>query len=358
MKHVCSFIITLAMMHQASASFESGNHNGFYWQLWQSNGLSGNVNYTNGPDGNYSVSWDANGNFTCGKGWSTGTTNRVIGYNAGSYSQSGGGGAFGVYGWTTSPLIEYYVQERWPASRPTSGINMGRVTSDGGTYDLRREQRVNAPSIDGTQTFWQLKSTRTSPNPLGSNHEVTFANHARGWANGGMSLGSNHSYQIFLTEAWGDSSGYANVSVWDGGSSNGGSSSSSSSSSNSSSSSSGGSEYPVGVELPLRLRARSTDGQGVVNFKVGSNTVATWTLSSTMSDYSISLWSSRGEMVIEYANDAQGRDVEIDYLSVGGSLRQAENQANNTAVYQNGSCGGSNSQWMHCNGIISFGNTP
>ena len=28
------------------------------------------------------------------------------------------------------------------------------------------------------------------------------------------------------------------------------------------------------------------------------------------------------------------------------------------AVYEDGSCGGDYSEWMHCNGILGFGNTP
>ena len=58
-------------------------------------------------------------------------------------------------------------------------------------------------------------------------------------------------------------------------------------------------------------------------------------------------------------NDASGRDVQVDYIQVNGQTRQSENQSYNTGVYANGSCGGgSNSEWMHCNGAIGYGNTP
>ena len=64
-----------------------------------------------------------------------------------------------------------------------------------------------------------------------------------------------------------------------------------------------------------------------------------------------------GEIRVTFTNDASGRDVQIDYIQVNGETRQAENQSVNTGVWANNSCGGgSNSEWMHCNGYISFGN--
>jgi hypothetical protein len=202
-------------------AYQSGTHDGYFWSLWTSDGLTGSVNYSNGSGGNYSVSWNCNGNFTCGKGWSTGSLTRIVGYNCGAYSQSGGGGSFGYYGWTRNPLREYYVNEKWPGTRPT-GTSMGTINSDGGTYNLYRNQRVNAPSIDGTQTFWQIFSTRTSQAPTGQNRTITFANHANAWANAGWGLGSDLSpAAILLTEAWGQSSGYSNATVWSAGSGGG-----------------------------------------------------------------------------------------------------------------------------------------
>lgn len=50
-------------------SYSSGTNNGYFWSLWKSDDISGNVTYTNGSGGNYSVSWNmSRGNFTCGKG--------------------------------------------------------------------------------------------------------------------------------------------------------------------------------------------------------------------------------------------------------------------------------------------------
>jgi endo-1,4-beta-xylanase len=76
-----------------------------------------------------------------------------------------------------------------------------------------------------------------------------------------------------------------------------------------------------------------------------------------MSTYNASSYSTGG-INVEFYNDATNRDVQIDYLSVNGSARQAENQGTNTGVWNGSGCGGSNSEWLHCNGYIGFGNTP
>ncbi len=59
---------------------------------------------------------------------------------------------------------------------------------------------------------------------------------------------------------------------------------------------------------------------------------------------------------VDFVNDVAGRDLRIDYIKINNSTLQAENMATNTGVWQNNSCGGSNSEWLHCSGYINFGN--
>jgi len=200
---------------KAVFSYSSGTHDGYFWSLWKSDDLSGTVNYKNGSGGNYSVSWNmSKGNFTCGKGWSSGSKTRKIGYNCGVYSHSGGG-SFGYYGWCRNPLMEYYVNEKWGSSRPASGSSLRTFSSDGATYNVYTAWRSNAPSIDGTKSFRQIFSTRTSQAPTGKNLTITFQNHVNAWSAAGYPLGSDMSpAAILLTEAWGSSSGNVNATVW------------------------------------------------------------------------------------------------------------------------------------------------
>jgi Beta-1,4-xylanase len=96
-------------------------------------------------------------------------------------------------------------------------------------------------------------------------------------------------------------------------------------------------------------------GDESVSLEIGGSTVQTWTLSSSMMDYSL-VTSATGELRVAFTNDGGDRDVQVDYVVVNGVTYQAEDQQDNTGVYS-GSCGGgSYSEMLHCSGSIGFGN--
>jgi len=333
---------------QTLTSNSTGTNNGFYYSFWKD---SGNASMTLQGGGRYQSQWTNNtNNWVGGKGWKPGNSTRSVsytGYYGGSNSQNT---YVALYGWTRSPLIEYYVIESYGSYNPAScsgGTDYGSFQSDGATYNVRRCTRTNQPSIDGNTTFYQYFSVRNPKKGFGNiSGTVTFANHANFWRSKGLNLG-NHDYQILATEGY-QSSGNSDLTISEGGNNNGGGGNSSSSSSSSNGGGGGGKTIVV--------RARGTAGGETINLKVGNTTVGSWTLGTSYNNYTVNTSLSGGSLV-EYTNDGGNRDVQVDYISVNGSVRQAENQTYNTGVYQNNACGGGSgrSEWLHCNGAIGFG---
>ena len=105
--------------------------------------------------------------------------------------------------------------ERWGDFTPPGGdaAVLGTVESDGGTYRLYRTRRISQPSIEGTATFDQYWSVRTSMRPLGEEAVITFRNHVDAWRQVGLELGAMD-YQVMATEGFG-SEGRSAVIVWE-----------------------------------------------------------------------------------------------------------------------------------------------
>lgn len=338
---------------QTLSSNGTGTNNGFYYTFWKD---SGSATMTLEAGGRYTSQWNnGTNNWVGGKGWNPGTSSRVVSYS-GNYGVSNSQNSYlAFYGWTKSPLIEYYVIESYGSYNPAScsgGTDYGSFQSDGATYNVRRCQRVNQPSIEGnSSTFYQYFSVRNPKKGFGQiSGTITFANHASFWASKGLNLGT-HDYQVLATEGY-QSSGTSDITV-----SSGTTPTSSTPSVSSSAVSSVRSSTPNTNTGGIVVRARGTAGSEHINLIVGGATVASWTLTTSLQNYTYSGTAS-GDIQIQYDNDATGRDVIVDYIQVNGETRQAEDMDYNTAVYGNGSCGGgSNSETMHCNGVIGFGYT-
>ena len=182
----------------------TGTNNGYFYSLYTA---GGSASITFGSAGNFAISYSGVSDVVGGKGWNPGSA-RNIGYNIGALS--GSYNLVGIYGWTKSPLIEYYVCE---LGSNIGGTKVNTVSSDGHTYTFYKHQQVNQPSIQGTATFWQYLDN-WGGSSIKSNHTVTMANHINNWkSHGGQGFGS-YNLQILALEAFGGKSGSINATVW------------------------------------------------------------------------------------------------------------------------------------------------
>jgi len=200
--------VTVAANAQTVQNNGEGTNNGYFYSLFTSSGSATMIfpSASKYP-GNYAISWSGVGDMVGGKGWSTGSA-QSIGYNVGSAS---GYNTISIYGWTTNPLVEYYITELGSLYTGNATFK-GSVSSDGHNYNTYEHQQVNQPSIQGTATFEQYLDS-WGGSSTGSNHTVTTSNHFNHWNNLGMKMGS-FNYQILGTEAYNGASGEVNATVW------------------------------------------------------------------------------------------------------------------------------------------------
>lgn len=207
---LCALVLigctTLRARAQTVYNNGTGYNQGYYYSLYTSGGSS-TMTFSTQYAGNYAISWSNVNDVVGGKGWNPGGY-RTVGYNVGA---ANGYNSISVYGWTTNPLVEYYICELGSLYTGNATYK-GSVSSDGHTYNTYEHLQVNQPSIIGTATFEQYLDN-WGGSSTGSNHQVTTGNHFSHWSSLGMGLGS-FNYMILGTESYGGRSGYVNATVW------------------------------------------------------------------------------------------------------------------------------------------------
>lgn len=205
--------VSVVSGQQTLSASSTGTNNGFYYSFWKD---GGGAKMTLDAGGRYTASWSSDThNWVGGKGWNPGSSSRTVNYSGKFGVNASVNSYLALYGWTRSPLIEYYVVESYGSYNPAScsgGTAEGSFTSGGANYTVTKCLRKDQPSIDGTATFNQYFSVRNPKKGFGSvSGSIHFGDHVKYWESKGLHLGT-HNYQIMATEGY-QSSGTTDITV-------------------------------------------------------------------------------------------------------------------------------------------------
>ena len=189
---------------QHSSSNATGTAAGLDWTIW-SNGSGGSI--TTFPTPAFSAAWSNSGDFLARVGlqWNDTKTYDQLGTVTAQYSQtktgSGGGYSYiGIYGWSVSPCVEWYIVDdsysKMPVN-PGSTTNKGTATIDGGTYTLytRPTSGTGGSKCSGVSSWSQFYSIRQTARQCG---QISISEHFKAWAAAGMTLGKMDQAQILV----------------------------------------------------------------------------------------------------------------------------------------------------------------
>jgi len=189
-------------------SNSKGSSNGNYsYELW-SDGTGSGCMTVYGTGAAFSATWTKAGDFLAriGLGFDQTKTPTQLGTISADFAETKTGDGLvyvGIYGWTVSPLREYYIIDDWGDSKPagtasdgTPRTHIGVITVDGDTYDVWKRTKTNAPAITGdNQTFDQYFSVRQNARQCG---HISVSEHFSQWTSLGLSLGKLEETKLLL----------------------------------------------------------------------------------------------------------------------------------------------------------------
>ena len=211
---MCFTVMFSEKVHaQTVSSNSTGKHGGYDYEFWVDQG-NGTMVLKDG--GAFSCEWNNINNILFRKGlkYNETQTYQQIGNMTMTYAcnyQPSGNSYLSVYGWTSDPLVEYYIIESWGTWKPPGNVqSKGTVTIDGGVYDIFETTRNQQPSIKGTATFQQYWSVRQEKRTSGT---ISISEHFKAWEAKGMKMGKF--YEVSLVVEGYQSSGKADVTKMD-----------------------------------------------------------------------------------------------------------------------------------------------
>jgi endo-1,4-beta-xylanase len=182
------------------------------WSLW-SNAVSSSACITTFDVPAFSARFSNNNDFLARVGLEFGNSGKPHGEYGTikadfSYKKTGSAGGYsyiGVYGWTVSPCVEWYiVDDRW-GTMPFNAYNAtqkGTATMDGASYKLfqNKTNGTGGSRCSGVSQWDQYWSIRQSARQCGT---ITVSDHFKAWEGAGLQLGGLLEAKI-LVESGGD----------------------------------------------------------------------------------------------------------------------------------------------------------
>ena len=176
-------------------SYRTGKAGSLSWELW-SNNYNSNACITYYTTPAFSAKWNNNGDYLARLGieWG-GKSIASLGEITAefTYKKTGSGGGYsyiGVYGWATSPCVEYYIIDDSFNGMPFSPWNMqqkGSATIDGEVYKFfaGNTNGTGGSRCAGGGSFQQYWSVRQKGRQCGV---MTITKHFEEWKKAGMNM--------------------------------------------------------------------------------------------------------------------------------------------------------------------------
>jgi hypothetical protein len=204
----CSMTTPLTGGKQQCSSQGNGKMpDGYQWTIWMSGGSGCITPYETGCA--FKATWNNSGDFLARAGlqWSSTQTYDQMDTITADYAfkKTGSGGSWsyiGIYGWSKSPLVEFYIVED-QFSKYGPGSKVGTITVDGDTYTVYKNYRSGAASIEGTSNFDQFFSVRDKARQCG---HIDLSQHFAGWAKLGLKLGKMYEAKLLAETSGGNGS--------------------------------------------------------------------------------------------------------------------------------------------------------
>jgi hypothetical protein len=195
---------------QQYCSNSKGNVSGgnYSYELWMEGNGTGCMNVY-GKDATFSANWTNVEDLLAriGLGFDQTKTHTQIGTISADFAETKTGGTglvyIGIYGWTVSPLREYYILDDWGSTMPggtasdgTPRTSVGTIEVDGETYDVWMKTRTDKPAITGDHmTFDQYFSIRRTARQCG---HISISEHFTKWEGLGLQLGKLYEAKILV----------------------------------------------------------------------------------------------------------------------------------------------------------------